>query len=258
MRFLGLDFAGRVPDAKTVWYFRDQLQQRGLVKQLFDRMNSDLERRGIIANHGQIVDATFVEAPRQRNSRADNSTIKAGGVPADWQDNPARLQQKDTDARWTKKNKETHYGYKNHVICDSKSKLLTDYKVTDAAVHDSVPLVDLLAGGCADGQKLYADSAYRSEAIEESLRDREIESKIHEKAYRNQPLKPVQQKRNTAKSKVRARVEHIFGFMTQSMGGLTVRGCSLSRNKAVIGLMNIVYNMCRLVQLNRKIVGSMA
>lgn len=258
MRFLGLDYAGRVPDAKTVWHFREQLQRHGLVKLLFEQLTGDLEQRGIIAKHGQIVDATFVAAPRQRNSRGDNETIKAGGVPAGWQENPHRWEQKDVDARWAKKGDETHYGYKNHVLCDSQSKLITEYGVTNAAVHDSVALGGLLAGGNADGQKLYADSAYRSEAIEEDLRAHQIESKVHEKASRNRPLTPAQQSRNKKKSKVRVRVEHTFGFMTQSMGGLVVRGRSLARNMTVIGLINMVYNLCRMVQLKKKLVFSTA
>lgn len=253
MRFLGLDFASRIPDAKTVWLFRDQLQQRGLVRVLFDEMNGQLEARRIIAHQGQIVDASFVEAPRQRNSRAQNEAIKAGTVPDEWQETPAKLCQKDVDARWAKKGEETHYGYKNHVLCDRRSKLLTDYSVTDAAVHDSAALEGLLHPGFADGQELYADSAYRSAAIEELLQNRGIRSRVHHKGCRNRPLSPRRQESNTVKSRTRARVEHVFAFMTQSMGGLTVRGRSLARTAAVIGLMNLTYNLCRIVQLGHQV-----
>jgi IS5 family transposase len=253
MRFLGLDFASRVPDCNTVWLFRDRLQELGLIKELFEQFNAHLEQRHIIAHCGQIADATFVEAPRQRSNREQNALIKEGQVPPEWVDQPRRLEQKDLDARWAKKGNVTYYGYKNHVLCDRKSKLITAFTVTDASVHDSVPLDELLADDLACGQTLYADSAYRSEAIEADLATKGILSKVHERAYRNAPLSPQQQERNTAKSRIRARIEHVFGFMTQSMRGLTVRGRSLARNEAVIGLINIVYNLCRVVQLKQKI-----
>jgi len=253
MRFLGLDFASRIPDAKTVWLFRDQLQRHDLVKTLFDQMNADLERRHITANAGQIVDASFVEAPRQRNNKEENAAIKAGEMPAGWEENPRRLCQKDTDARWVKKNKETHYGYKNYVICDRKSKPVKDYVVTHAAVHDSQVIGELVSSGTADGQTLYADSAYRSAEIERNLARREINSRIHFKAARNRPLTPSQNTSNKSRSSKRARVEHIFGYMTNSMGGLITRACSQPRNATEIGLINLTYNLCRVVQLNREL-----
>lgn len=252
-RFLGLDFAGRVPDAKTIWLFRDQLQRQDLIKQLFDDLNASLERRHIIVNAGQIVDASFLEAPRQRNSREENAGIKAGRIPEEFQKNPHRLSQKDTDARWAKKGEETHYGYKAHVMCDGQSKLVTEYAVTHAAVHDSAALGDLLDSGAADGQTLHADSAYRSAEIEAVLTERGIKSRIHFKAGRQRLLTGCQKLLNKARSRTRARVEHIFGFMENSMGGMLVRGRSQARNEAVIGLMLLTYNLCRVVQLKRQL-----
>ena len=58
----------------------------------------------MFTREGRIIDATFVEVPRQRNRRAENAQIKAGQVPPEWQQEPHKLAQKDTDARWTKKN----------------------------------------------------------------------------------------------------------------------------------------------------------
>jgi IS5 family transposase len=252
-RFLGLDFAGRIPDAKTIWLFRDQLQRQGLVKKLFDVLNVELEQRRIIVNDGQIVDASFMEAPRQRNNREENAEIKAGRVPEKFKENEHRLSQKDTDARWAKKGEETHYGYKAHVMCDTGSKLVTEFLVTDAAVHDSVPLEDLIESGAADGQTLHADSAYRSAAIEAILTQRGIRSRIHFKASCQAPLTEFQKLLNKARSRTRARVEHIFGFMENSMGGMRVRGCSKARNEAIIGLMLLTYNLCRVARLKRQL-----
>lgn len=166
---------------------------------------------------------------------------------------PRRLCQKDTDARWAKKSQETYYGYKNHVLCDRKSKLVKDYVVTHAAVHDSGVIAKLVSTGAAAGQTLYADSAYRSTDIESDLAERKIKSRIHYKAARNRPLTPKEEASNRARSRKRARVEHIFAFMTNSMRGMVVRCCSQTRNATVIGLMNLTYNLCRITQLNREL-----
>ena len=251
MALLGLDFASRVPDAKTVWLFRDRLQQHGLVEELFDQLNAHLEARGIIANKGQIVDASFVDAPRQRNNRDENEAVKRGETPESW--GPHKKSQKDVEARWSVKNKETHFGYKNHVLCDRKSKLLKKYAVTDGARHDSTALDELLADGGADGQKLYGAAAYPSEEALRKLNKRRIKCRFHEKAQRGRPLLQKQLDANRRKSRLRARVEHVFGFMTQSMCGMAVRAKSLARNGAVIGMLNLTYNLCRVVQLQHKI-----
>ena len=117
-RFLGLSLGARVPDAKTIWLFKDTLAQKGVIEVLFKEFNSQLESKGLITHTGTIIDATFVNAPRQRNTRDENQTIKRGEVPENWASNPHKMAQKDRDARWTKKNTETHYGYKAHVKVD--------------------------------------------------------------------------------------------------------------------------------------------
>jgi len=118
MRFLGLGLQDRVPDAKTVWLYRDALAQAGMVETLFDQFDGYLNRQGYIARGGQILDASIVAVPKQRNTREENKTIKGGGVPDDWASSPAKRSQKDVDARWTKKHGKSHYGYKNHVNVD--------------------------------------------------------------------------------------------------------------------------------------------
>jgi len=97
-----------------------------------------LEDAGLITRMGSIVDASFVDVPRQLNSRKDNKTIKKGDIPEDWQKEVTehKLAQKDVAAPWTKKNDETHSGYKNHVKADKDSKLTLKYEVTSAEVHD--------------------------------------------------------------------------------------------------------------------------
>ena len=253
MRFLGLQLEDRVPDSKTVWTFREKLKNLNLVEVLFARFHEQLAAQGYMARAGQMIDATFVEVPKQRNSREENARIKAGQVPEAW-DKPevqAKRRQKDTEARWTKKNDEKHYGYKNHVNADEGNKLIQSYAVTHAAVHDSRVFDELLDQATdAEGNKraVYADSAYRSEAQEQRLADVAIESQVCEKGARGKPLTEEQKLTNRTKSKVRARVEHVFGAQA-AMGGHVVRTIGLQRAIVKIGLMNLVYNMKRLLQL---------
>lgn len=253
MRFLGLQLEDRVPDSKTVWTFREKLKDLDLVEVLFARFHEQLAAQGYMARAGQMIDATFVEVPKQRNSREENAQIKAGQVPEAW-DEPkakAKRRQKDTEARWTKKNDEKHYGYKNHINADEGNKLIQSYSVTHAAVHDSQVFDELLdhtidAGG--NKRAVYADSAYRSEAQEQRLADADIESQVCEKGTRGKLLTEEQKQSNRTKSKVRARVEHVFGAQA-AMGGHLVRTIGLQRANVKIGLMNLVYNMKRLIQL---------
>jgi len=249
-RFLGLGLEDKVPDAKTVWLYREQLVQADMIDVLFKDFDGYLKAQGYLAMGGQIIDASLVSVPTQHNSRDENTKIKAGNTPEDWAAKPARFSQKDTDARWTKKHGKCHYGYKNHVNVDRWHKLIRRYEVTDASVHDSQviePIID--PDNTASG--VWADSAYRSEEIETMLKEKGLNSHIHRKAHRNKPLSEREIRGNKTRSKIRARVEHIFGSQSNDMGGTLVRSIGLARAKARIGLKNLTYNMRRLVQLER-------
>ncbi len=250
MRFLGLGLEDRVPDAKTVWLYREQLAQAGVIEALFDSFDGYLKEQGYLAMGGQIIDASIVAVPKQRNSRDENARIKAGETPEGWEQQPAKRSQKDMDARWTKKHGKNHYGYKNHVNVDRRHKLVRRYQVTDAAVHDSQVLDDILDPDNT-ASDVWADSAYRSAEIEATLVERGLKSRIHRKGHRNKPLSEREMRGNKTRSSVRARVEHIFGSQSNDMGGTLVRSIGLVRTKARIGLKNLAYNMRRLVQLER-------
>ena len=250
MRFLGLGLGDRVPDAKTVWLYREALAKAGMVDELFAQFDGYLARRGYIARGGQILDASIVPVPHNHNKREENVAIKAGEVPEDWEKKPAKRSQKDVDARWTKKHGTSHYGYKNHVNVDRKHKLIRRYHVTDAAVHDSQAVDRLLTRGNT-GSGVWADAAYRSAEIEATLKARKLTSHIHRKGKRGKPLTQQAQKSNRTKSTVRVRVEHIFGAQANDMGGTLVRTIGLVRAKAKIGMKNLAYNMRRLGQLGR-------
>ena len=247
-RFLGLTDADKSPDEKTFWAFRETLTSHELIEPLFAIFHATLEAKGMFARKGQMVDATFVEVARQRNSREDNATIKAGGVPEGWKDQPQKARQKDVDARWTKKNGERYYGYKNHVKVDSRSKLIEGFTVTDASVHDSNALEELIAAG---DPVTYVDSAYTGARCEQIFADRKVAAKPIERACRNKPLNGSQQRSNRARSKIRVRVEHVFATMRMCMRSAWNRCIGLSRNRAMISMTNLVYNMVRFEQIER-------
>ena len=249
-KFLGLDTGDKVPDEKTVWSFRERLTQSGTVEDLFELFVFHLEQKGLIFNEGQIIDASFTEIPRQRNTREENKMIKDESGDDLWKDQPNKKCHKDIDARWTKKNGDTFYGYKNHVKVDAKSKIIGTYYVTDASVHDSQVLDSLLTEKDKE-QELYADSAYTGEEQENTVSEYRMINKIHEKGYKNKPLTEEQIANNNLKSKTRVRVEHIFGFMERSMNGMYIWSVGMPRATAIIGLMNLTYNIFRYEQLMR-------
>jgi IS5 family transposase len=248
-RFLGLRDENRIPDEKTIWLFRETLTRQDVIKKLFDLFDRFLNQAGYNAKKGQIIDATFIEMPRQRNSREENDDIKNGRAPDGWVEQPAKLRQKDLDGRWTKKNNETHYGYKNHLNVDAKNKLIRGYAVTAANVHDSQVFEDLLDTDNT-GKMVYADSAYRSDQIDKVLKEKRLHNRINRKGYRNKPLSKFQEQMNRQRSSVRVRIEHVNGRLSQFMGGW-IHCIGRLRAAGKVGLMNLVYNMTRYAYLER-------
>jgi IS5 family transposase len=242
MRFLGLDLGDAVPDAKTIWLFREQLKEAGLVETIFVQFNAFLQAHGFAAQKGQIVDASIVSAPKQRNSRNENELIKQGDVPDDWSE--AKRRQKDVDARWTKKRGVAYYGYKNHISVDVKHKFVRSYAVTDAAVHDS-QVFDELLDVSNTSRDVWADSAYRSEEKRRNLEAKGFREHLQRKGYRNRPLTDWEQRGNRTRARIRSRVEHVFGVMAKRAGDGILRTIGLLRASLKIGLRNLAYNLDR-------------
>jgi IS5 family transposase len=242
MRFLGLSLGDRVPDAKTIWLFREQLREAELIKKLFRQFDQFLRNSGFAAKKGQIIDASIVSAPKQRNSRDENQRIKEGKIPEDW--DLAKRRQKDTDARWTKKMGKNHYGYKNHINIDVKNKLIRDYAVTDAATHDS-QVFDELLDDDNTSREVFADSAYRSKEKLERLSQRKFRERLQRKGCRHQKLTEREKRGNHTRSRTRCRIEHVFGVQAMMAGDLILRTIGIARAKAKIGLRNLAYNIFR-------------
>jgi IS5 family transposase len=248
--FLGLTPGDAVPDGQTISDFRAQLIEAKAMDKLFDIFLEHLQKKhGLaLARQGVMVDATFVEVPKQRNGHEHNAQIKAGIVPQEFQDKPKLRAHKDLDARWTIKNHERHYGYKDHVKVDVADKLILKGMVTTASVHDSQTLDGLLDPG---DRVVYADSAYHSATIEAAVAAKNLESRINVKGRRGHLLNEEQKLGNREKSKVRTRVEHVFAQMVVSMKALRQRCIGMVRNAACITLTNLVYNLLRFEQIKR-------
>ena len=259
MRFCGLGPGDVVPDANTLWDFREALIAAKALDRLFDRLDRAISAAGYLPMSGQIIDATLVAAPRQRNNDAEKADIKAGKVPEAWQDRPAKLRQKDRDARWTVKFSKAKpkddgepqidiaipvFGYKSHVSIDRRHGIIRRQKVTDAAAHDGARLREGLIDPHNTASHVWADTAYRSAANEAFLHKVGKVSRIHHKKPRGRPMPRPKARGNAAKSKVRARIEHVFAEQKDRMG-LFIRTIGIRRAEATVTLVNMAYNMKR-------------
>jgi IS5 family transposase len=265
MRFLGLGLSDKVPDAKTIWLFRESLVRAGAVDNLFARFDKHLSRSGYLARGGQIVDATIIQAPRQHNSQDEKAAIKAGEIPQDWKDKPAKLAQKDRDARWTVKYskakqptqtptsaaKKQHdiaiplFGYKTHAGIDRAHGFIRGWTVTPASAHDGAQLRKVVTKDNT-ASTVWADSAYRSKSNEGWLENNGLKSDIHQRKPKGKPMPEAMSRANGRRSKIRSAVEHVFARQKDKMK-LFIRTIGIKRATVKIGMANIAYNMLRYV-----------
>ena len=270
MRFCGLGPGDTVPDANTLWDFREALIAAKALDRLFDRLDQAIQAAGYLPMGGQIIDATLVAAPKQRNTEAEKAAIKAGEVPEEWKNKPARLRQKDRDARWTVKFSKAKpkedgepqidiaiptFGYKSHISIDRKHGIIRRQKASDAAAHDGARLREGLIDPANTASDVWADTAYRSAANEAYLQKVGKKSRIHRKKPKGKPMPKAVARANAMKSKVRARVEHVFAEQKDRMG-LFIRTIGMARAEATITLANMAFNMKRWCWLDRRSVSA--
>jgi IS5 family transposase len=267
MRFLGLALGDRVPDATTLWLFRERLTKAGAIEALFARFDEAVRAAGYIPMSGQIIDASLVAAPRQRNTEAEKIDIKAGRIPQEWKDKPAKLRQKDRDARWTVKFSKAKpkedgtrpvdiavpvFGYQNHIGIDRRHGLIRTWVVTDAAAYEGKLLREGLLDRTNTASEVWADTAYRSKANETYMAENGFVSRVHRKRLAGRPIPARTRRANARKSAVRSRIEHVFAEQKSRMG-LLVRTIGIVRARVKIGLANLVFNMKRLIWLERTV-----
>ena len=234
---------------------------------LFKRFDAAVKACGYLAMGGQIVDATIVAAPKQRNTREEKQAIKEGRVPDDWAEKPAKLAQKDRDARWTVKFTKAKpyedgskppvdiaipsFGYKNHIGIDRRHGLIRTWVATSAAAHDGARLVDLLDRENT-ASDVWADTAYRSAKNETHLARQGFVSRIHVKKPKGKLMPTRTRIANGRKSKVRSAVEHVFAQQKGALH-LVVRTIGMARATTRIGMANLAYNLRRLIWLEGKV-----
>lgn len=266
-RFCGLGSNDPVPDANTLWDFREALIAAGALDALFAGLDQAITAAGYLPMSGQIVDATLVAAPRQRNTDGEKRDIKAGKSAKEiWPSSPAKARQKDVDARWTMKVSKAKpagedkplidiaiptFGYKSHISIDRRHGIIRCGLTTHAAAHDGARLREGLIDPNNTASDVWADSAYRSKANEAFLEKIGKTSRIHRRKPKGKPMPRRTARANAAKSKARAAVEHPFAHMKGFMG-LTIRTIGLKRAEATITLANMAYNMKRWCWLERK------
>ena len=212
---------------------------------LFGELSSQIAEQGYVARKGQIVDASIVKAPRQRNTREDNAQVKGGEIPEDWSEKKRR--HKDVEARWTRKHGVTHYGYKNHISMDREFALVRGWEVTDGACHDSRVFEQVLDETNTNGD-VWADSAYCSREHERLLSEGGWRSHIHRKDYRNRALS-ARSRQATASVRRCAPPWSMSSLNTRAWAAIRTRTIGLARARIKVGMMNLVYNLRRLVWL---------
>ena len=259
MRFLCLTLSDRVPDAKTIWLYRERLSA-GLGS-LFDDFNQHLKEQGYLAMQGQIVDASVVKAPRQRLTQEERDKIKAGKTAEEIWDNPHKARQKDTQSRWrVKQSRPKHagqvgfsvpeHGYKTHISIDSKYGFIRGFGVTDAAHFEGHLLPEILTKDVTCGS-VWGDTAYQTQANRDYMRENGFRSCVHQRRPRGKKMPEHLKRGNKTRSTIRARVEHVFAQQKGNMN-LFIRTIGLARARAKLTLANLAYNMKRLVFHEKK------
>ena len=267
MRFLGFDLGGPTPDENTIRLFRNKLTEIGTLQRVMKAFDWQLKKKGYIPMSGQIVDASLVPAPKQRNTEEEKAAIKAGKTADEiWPDEPNKAAQKDTNARWTLKvgGKVRFrpdgtplpmiaiptFGYKSHIAIDRRCGFIRSFAVTSAAHGDGRMLRQVVTTDNASGD-VWADSAYRSKANEAWLSGKILRSQIHRRKPKGRPMSEATSRANGKKSSIRAHVEHVFAHQ-KNRYGLFIRTIGLARAEAKLTLANIAYNMDRLVFHERR------
>lgn len=262
MRFLSFDIGAPTPDENTIRHFRNRLTETGTLKRVMKAFDWQLQKKGYIPMAGQIVDASLVPAPKQRNTEPEKAAVKEGNSAREiWPDKPNKAAQKDVDARWTLKigGKVRHrpdgtplpmiatpvFGYKSHISIDRRFGFIREAVVTLVSAPDGRQLKRLVSRENT-GSEIWADSAYRSQTNERWLADRMLTSRIHRRKPTGKPMPRATAQANAKKSSIRAAVEHVFAHQ-KTRFGLFIRTIGFARAEAKLTLANIAYNMDRLI-----------
>lgn len=237
-RFVGLPLDQCVPDFSTFWRFRESLAEQGLVSELFEEINRQLEAKGLLLKQGTVVDASIIESSNRPLS--DKKRHQLDKKPSS---------QIDTDADSTKKGGRYYFGYKGHIGVDIGSKLIRKVCFTSASPHDSTVLEELIS---EDERSLFGDKAYGRESLKQIARENGWYYGILDKGKRDGPLSGSQTKRNKRHQSVRAQVEHPFASIKDRYGMRWARAKTKVRNEARFIMGCICWNIERSITWSKK------
>lgn len=239
-RFCGLPLDADVPDHSTISRFRNALRQDGLDRQVFDEVNRQIDRRGLILRQGTLIDASLIAA-------AVNPPRKPKTPPPPGPDGkPASLlikSERDPEAEWTKKGGRRYYGYKAHVGVDKTSGIIRRILLTGASVSDTGPADALI---CGDEAAVYADAAYHTHRREAALRRRGIEPHLMRRGNKHHALGQADRDRNTAIGRERGPVEQVFARVKTTYRWARARCLGLARNTTHFILLCTAMNLKRM------------
>lgn len=221
LRFLGFDLGAPTPDTNTIRLFREKLTDAGTLQVLFDAFDHRLRTNGYLAMGGQIVDATLIAVPKQRNTQDEKDSIKAGKAAREvWPNKLAKTAQKDVDARWTVKFVQARVaanGKPKTDIAIPSFGFIRQAVVTHGARHNGTQRREVVTTNNT-ASDVWADTAYRSKTYEAWLAANGRVSRIHRKKPQGRPRSEALRAANRAKSKIRARVEHAFAQQKPAYG----------------------------------------
>ncbi|MBI2771249.1 MAG: IS5 family transposase [Burkholderiales bacterium] len=248
-RFVGLEDARDLPDARTIWAFKQLIAQGGGTEALFDEVLRQLDAAGLKAKGGQLIDATLIDAPKAHLDKHEKADIEQGKTPGHWSAKVAA--HRDRDAHWSAKHGKWFYGYKAHINADQAHKLIRRIQVTPGNVGDTrlfEAMIDTDKERARRGKTVYADRGYDSQANRRLLKDSQLCDAIARNDDRQRYDQSDVHRRNARLSRTRARVEHVFGGWEKTMGK-SLRCVGLVRARAHITLQAVVYNWRRWVSL---------
>jgi len=231
-RFAGLSLHDGVPDHTTLWRFRTELTEDGLMEQVFAEITRQLEAKGLIVKRGTLIDASLVTAAARpaRKAAGAQSAVK-----------PAR----DAEARWGRKGNKSVFGYKIHIGADQDHTIIRRVELTDASVTDTEGADGLI---CGDERAVYGDQAYSTHARHARLTAAGIKDRLMHRPNKHHPdLSARHKRRNRLIGRVRSAVERPFAVFKQHYGLRRMRFFALAKNRVHVMLACCAYNLRRAV-----------
>jgi IS5 family transposase len=259
IRFVGLSIDSEVPDHSTIWRFRQRLREKGLDEVLLDKINRQLERKGVLVRTGAVTDATLIESSRRPRKRLEMEIEpEAENIDADseGEDQIARYVMSDIDVRysddpdadWKVRGKSYTYGYAGHIATDADTGIVLAAQMTPASCSESKMLDRLLEKvDLPEGSRVFADKGFAGEPNREVIRRRRLKNGIMFKAARGRPLRRWEREFNRRVAKMRFVVERTFGNLKLHHGQRRARYVGLGRAEFDLRMACIAYNLKRAV-----------